>query len=62
MEKVAQIFNSFEEAEEAEFEYLSSLTPQQRVDALLELLYWANRDSYSQGLQRVLTVTQREQG
>ncbi len=57
MEKVVRIFDNFEEAEEAEFEYLRNLTPQQRVDALLELLYWANRDAASQGLQRVLTVT-----
>ncbi|MCC6793924.1 MAG: hypothetical protein IT366_02310 [Candidatus Hydrogenedentes bacterium] len=57
MEKMVRIFDRFEEAEEAEFEYLRSLTLQQRVDALLEPLYWANRDAVSQGLQRVLTVT-----
>ena len=57
MELVARKFSSFDEAEKAEYEYLSSLTSQQRVDALLELLYWATLDA-PQRLQRVYRVTQ----
>lgn len=52
MARVVRKFNSFEEAERAEFEYLSSLTPQQRLDAMLEFVYWATRDA-PQILQRL---------
>ena len=56
IERVVQKFSSFSEAENAEYDYLSSLTPQQRLDALLELLYWAHKDAPSR-LERVCRIT-----
>ena len=38
MERRVQVFRSFDEAERAELDYYASLTPQQRVDLLLELV------------------------
>ena len=38
MEKLLKVFNSFEEAEQADDAYYASLTPHQRVDLLLDLI------------------------
>ena len=38
MERVLKVFNSFEEADQADDEYYASLTPQQRVDILLDMV------------------------
>ncbi len=38
MERVAQVFHSFEEAERADDEYYAKLSPQERLDILLELI------------------------
>lgn len=38
MEKVVNRFSSFEEADEADRHYYRSLTPEQRLEMLLELL------------------------
>lgn len=38
MERVAQIFGSFEEAEEADDQFYAHLTPEERLDILLELV------------------------
>ena len=56
MERIINVYSSFAEAETAEYQYLSSLTSQQRLDALLELLHWANKDAPS-GFERVCRVT-----
>jgi hypothetical protein len=37
MEKVVRIFKSFEEADQADKEYYRNLTPEQRLDILLEI-------------------------
>jgi hypothetical protein len=37
MEKTVRILNSFEESDQADKAYYHSLTPQQRLDILLEL-------------------------
>ncbi len=60
MEKVVRVFKSFEEAERADREYYRSLTPQQRLDILLELVERGNRDA-PQRFERVCRVTQLEQ-
>lgn len=62
MEKVARIFRSFEEAEEADRRFYASLTPQQRLDMMIELLDFRGFDSNgaSQRLERVYRVVQRE--
>ena len=57
MEKVVRIFRSFEEADEADREYFERLTPQQRLDIFLELL-WRGRsgDEADERLERVYRI------
>jgi len=38
MDRRVQVFRGFDEADRADEEYYASLTPQQRVDLLLELI------------------------
>jgi hypothetical protein len=38
VERVAKVFRSFEEADEADDEYYANLTPEERLDILLELV------------------------
>ena len=58
MEKVAQIYHSFEEAEEADDEYYASLTPQQRMEILFQLIdEWYGSHAATQRLKRVCRVT-----
>ena len=38
MERVVQIFGSFEEAEKADDQFYADLTPEERLDILLELV------------------------
>jgi hypothetical protein len=58
MERRVQVFRSFEEAERAENAYYASLSPQQRVDLLLDLLEaWRESCGHAdQGLARVHRV------
>ena len=51
MEKVLKVFNSFEEADQADAEYYASLTPEQRVDVLLDLIA-AHRESLGETAAR----------
>lgn len=58
MEKVLRVFNSFESADEADDEYYASLTPQQRVDLLLDMIaaYRESTGETSERLERVYRV------
>ncbi|HUP60811.1 MAG TPA: hypothetical protein VNA69_10375 [Thermoanaerobaculia bacterium] len=38
MERVVQIFRSFEDAEQADDQFYADLTPEERLDILLELV------------------------
>jgi hypothetical protein len=60
MEKVLKVFNSFEEADRADDEYYASLTPQQRVDILLEMIaaYRESLGETGQRLERVYRVVE----
>lgn len=51
MDKVVKMFDSFEEADRADVEYYASLTPQQRVDLLLDIVA-AYRESLGEAGQR----------
>lgn len=51
MDKVLKSFTSFEEAEQADVEYYASLTPQARVDLLLDLVA-AHRESLGETASR----------
>ena len=59
MEKVVRIFRSHQEADEADREYFRSLTPQQRLDIFLEVL-WRGRNSDEAGerLERVYRIVE----
>jgi hypothetical protein len=56
VEKVIRISRSFAEADKADFEYYQSLTPEQRLDILGELISLAQPDETKQRLKRVCRV------
>ena len=58
MERRVQVFRSFEEAERADEEFYASLTPQQRVDLLLELVaaWRESRGDAAEGIANVHRV------
>jgi len=60
MEKVLKVFSSFEEAERADEEYYASLSPQQRVDLLLDLIaaYRESLGEAGQKFERVYRVVE----
>lgn len=55
MERVVRKFDSFEEAEQADLEYYRSLTPEQRLDILFELVAQVNGENPPR-LERVCRV------
>jgi len=55
MEKTFRAFKTHEEAEQADREYMQSLTPEQRLDILLQLASQAYDDP-PQRLQRVFKL------
>ncbi len=58
MEKVVHCYGSFAEAEEAERRAYAALSPQERLDLLVEMLSatWTDDDEATAGLQRVYRV------
>jgi hypothetical protein len=56
MENVARKFSSFAESDRADREYYRSLTPEQRVDIVLELMPRAQIDEAQQGFARVYRI------
>jgi len=58
IERTVQKFSSHDEAERAEREYYNSLSPEQRVEILLELMNRARNlyDPASQRLERVYRI------
>ncbi len=56
MEKVGRKFLSFAEAEQAEREYYRSLTPQQRLDLMLEIIRQGAPDEAFERFERVCRV------
>lgn len=63
MQKVLKVFNSFEEADRADDEYYASLSPQERVDILLDLVaaYRESLGETGQRLERVYRVVELSQ-
>jgi len=51
MQRDVSVFASFREAEEADRQFYASLTPQQRLDILLDLMA-AHRESLDEAPQR----------
>jgi len=58
IQKVVQRFSSFAESDRATRRYYAGLSPQERLDLLLELVFteWNDDDEAAQGLQRVYRV------
>ena len=61
--KSVQIFNSFKDADRADDEYYMSLSPEKRVDVLLELITRYHQAEYEtpQRFARVYRVTELSQ-
>jgi hypothetical protein len=61
MDKVVRKFGSFAEAEKADREYYRSLTGQQRLDLLLELIASTQdtEDEAAKGFERVYRIIKR---
>jgi hypothetical protein len=56
VENVARIFRSFAEADKADFQYHQSLTPEQRLDILGELIARAHPDKTGQRIEKVCRI------
>ena len=60
MEKVARVFASFEEADNADRQAYDRMSPQQRIEMLLSLRRWMVKegDESAERLERVLAVVE----
>jgi uncharacterized protein YdeI (YjbR/CyaY-like superfamily) len=56
VEKTARIFHSFAEADKAEAQYYRSLTPEQRLEILFDLVDSQKPDETEQRLERVCRI------
>ena len=56
MKRKIKLFKSFQEAEKADIEFYKSLSPQERLDILLELVAQGQTDETAKGFKRVLRV------
>ena len=63
VQRVAKIFHSFEDADRADEEYYANLTPQERLDILLDLIEQHRRSlgEPEKGLERVYRITELSQ-
>jgi hypothetical protein len=61
MEKVVRVFDSFEEADNADALFRSRLTPGQRIDIFFEIRERARNDAAEPRLERVCRVLELEQ-
>jgi len=60
MERVVRKFTSFRESDQADRDYYLNLTPQQRIDILLELIarYRESHPDASEGFKRVYRIVE----
>lgn len=64
MEKISKIYHSHSEADQADSEYYASLSPNQRVEILLELIsnYASSYyDGFTEGFKRVYKIIDRKE-
>ena len=61
MEKVIRVFDSFDEADEADALFRSRMTPGQRVDIFFEIRERARTNAAEPRLERVCRVLELEQ-
>jgi hypothetical protein len=62
VQKVVQVFHSFAEAEQADLRYYHSLTPQERLEILGELIARAHPDATEQRFERVYRIVKLKRG
>ena len=60
MEKVVRIFSSFQEADEFDARFYASLSPEERIQIVIELRDRRHPDAAKQGLARVCRITELE--
>jgi len=60
VEKIVQVFHSFEEAGKAEREYYARLTPQERIEIITKLRQQHDPDADQHGFARVYRVAKLE--
>ena len=58
MERTFKVFRSFSESEEEDRRFYRSLTPEERMDILLDLINRWQGDEASKGFERVYRVAQ----
>jgi hypothetical protein len=58
MEKIVRVFHGFPDSGEADRQYYQSLSPEQRLDILLELVKQGQPNETEQGFERVYRITQ----
>jgi len=58
MEKIVRKFRSHAEADAAEVEQDMRLTPEQRIQILLDLQHWNNPHAATQRFERIYRITQ----
>jgi len=56
VEKIARKFRSFAEADQADFDYYQSLTPEQRLKILFEIIANAHPEIIDQRIERVSRI------
>jgi hypothetical protein len=61
VEKIVQVFRSFEEADRADARFDAALSPQERLRILIELRDMRHPDAAEQRLARVCRVVKLEQ-
>jgi hypothetical protein len=64
MNRVAQVFSSFDAADQADDEYYASLTPEERLEILLELIerYRSSLGEAAERFERVYRVVELSSG
>jgi hypothetical protein len=64
MDRVAQVFDSFDKADRADDEYYAGLTPEERLDILLEMIerYRSSLGAAAERFERVHRIVELSRG
>jgi hypothetical protein len=62
MEKVVRVFDSFAEADEADALFDAQLSPEERIQIVIDLRDLRHPDAAQQGLARVCRIVELERG
>ena len=61
MEKIAQVFSNFEDADKADLIHRAHMTPEERIEIFFQLREQSNPDAFKQRLARVHRVLKLEE-